>query len=81
MSLFRMIPLIRTRPAPTPRGPIDRIFRNRRDPNSCVVLLGDVMMNVSDWWHCYYNRLPTGTVVHIERDARGKVRAIGYRRR
>lgn len=81
MSLLRLVPLIRTRPSPTPRGFLDQMLRNRRDPASCIVLLGDVLMNLSDWWHTYYNRLPSGTAVHIERDAKGKVRAVGYRRR
>lgn len=81
MSLLRLVPLIRTRPEPVPRGVLDRIVRNRRNPGSCVVLLGDVLMNLSDWWHGYYNRIPAGTVVHIERDPKGKVRAVGYRRR
>jgi hypothetical protein len=73
--------LIRTRPAPVPRGFLDQMMRNRRDPTSCVVLMGDVMMNMSDWWHVYYNRMPAGTKVHVERDPAGKVRAIGYRRK
>lgn len=81
MNPLRFVPLFRTRPAPVPSGFLDWMVRNRRDPTSCVVLLGDVMMNLSDSWHCYYNRLPAGTVAHIERDASGKVRAIGYRRR
>jgi hypothetical protein len=81
MSFLRLIPLIRTRPAPMPKGFFDSIFRNRRDPASCVVLMGDVMMNLSDWWHGYYHRLPAGRSVHIERDPSGKVRAMSYRRK
>ena len=81
MSLLRFVPLFRTRPALVPGGFLDRIVRNRRDPTSCVVLLGDVLMNLSDWWHVVYNRVPAGTVSHIERDATGKLRAIEYRRK
>ena len=80
MSLFRFIPLVRTRPGASGSGFVDGLFRNRRDPGSRIVLLGDVMMNLSDWWHVTYNRVPSGSPVAVERDRAGRLESIHYRR-
>jgi hypothetical protein len=80
MNLFRFIPLFRTRPTGPAVGFFDRIFRNRRDPHSCIVMLGDVTMNLSDWWHALYNRVPGGSPISVERDRSGRLESIHYRR-
>lgn len=79
MKLFRFIPLFRTRPGPTPAGWLDRMFRNRRRPSARVILLGDVLMNFSDWWAAVYHRLPKGKTVAFERDADGRLKTVHYR--
>lgn len=80
MNIFRFVPLFRTRPGPMPRNFLDRMFRNRRNPGSRVVLLGDVLMNLSDWWHVLYHRVPSDGEAHYERDSAGRLESIHYRR-
>ena len=79
MNPLRFVPLFRSRPSPLPRGFVDRIVRNRRVPSSRVVLVGDVLMNLSDWWHALYHRVPAGAEVHFKRDAAGRLESVDYR--
>jgi len=80
MNPLRFVPIVRTRPRPAPAGWWDRLLRNRRDPASRVVLLGDVLMNVSDWWHTIYHRVPAGTEAYFKRDSAGRLESMEYRR-
>ena len=76
MDWWRFVPLFRTRPAPAPSGWFDRMLRNRRRPHARVVLLGDVVMNLSDWWYGVYHRTPAARGTLIERDREGRLLSL-----
>ena len=80
MNPLRFVPIIRTRPGPVAAGWWDRLLRNRRNPASRLVLMGDVLMNLSDWWHTIYHRVPLDAEAHFKRDSAGRLESIDYRR-
>jgi hypothetical protein len=61
------------RNAPRTKTPLlERLFRNRYNPHSNFVSLGDVIENVKDTWFCFSRRLPPGT--RLVRDGNGKIK-------
>jgi hypothetical protein len=59
------------------KGLLARILRNRYNPNSNWVSLGDMIENIKDTWHAYTRRLPPGS--RIIRDRNGRIRSSSTR--
>jgi hypothetical protein len=55
------------------RGLFGRIFRNRYNPSSRWVTVGDVIENTKDTWFAFTRRLPPGS--RIIRDRNGRIRS------
>lgn len=49
---------------------LQRIFTNRRDPNSSWIFLSDVIANVREELHCFFYRVPRGSRLLWDRNGR-----------
>ena len=49
---------------------LQRVFTNRRDPNSSWIFLNDVITNVREELHCFFNRVPRGSRLLWDRNGR-----------
>lgn len=54
-----------------------RLLRNRYNPSSNWVSVGDVIENIMDTWHAFTRRLSPGS--NIERDRNGRIRSSSSR--
>jgi hypothetical protein len=66
------------RNTPRKRVPLlKRLLRNRYNPGSNWVSLGDLIENVKDTWFCFSHRLPPGT--RLVRDGNGRIKGAATR--
>lgn len=57
----------------------NRVLSNRWDPESGVVLLGDLVENAKDEWHVFSRRAPRSSLVL--RDENNRIQGSASRRR